>query len=231
MSFFGLAHQRSHDQYHLWSSAGKSYGLSGLPERRSHPRSGSYFRGHVGLTEVQFDYTIALISLGPSRRSSCTLIMIYSATSLIRTYISPTTVFKSPYLPFPTTPLLGMQMYCQSPNYVVCPNNESIYPPDRSSPPPAHPVTPHTPRSLSFLPQLGQVCTDFRFFPNPPLSSPSSSSGTVSSTDSSPYSSPVERFVGDDYSYPYVPFVEPQQYVFLPLNPIESQLIIGVFKI
>lgn len=113
---------------------------------------------------------------------------------------------------FPTAPPSpGMQMYCQSPSYVVCPNNP-IYPPDRSSPPPAHPITPQAPRSVSFFPQLEQVCTDILFTPNPPLSSPPSSSpGTISSSNSSPYSSPVERFVGDDYPYPYVPFVEPQQ--------------------
>ena len=115
-------------------------------------------------------------------------------------------------------------MYSQSPNYVVCSNNP-MYPSDRSSPPPAPPITPHTPRSASFLPQLGQVYTDNPFVPNPPpSSSPSSSSGTVSSRDSSPYPSPVEQFPGDDYSYPYVPFVEPQQYVFHPLNPISIGL-------
>lgn len=111
-----------------------------------------------------------------------------------------------------------MQMYCQSPNYVMCPNS-SIYPSDRSPQPTAHPIAPQTPRSVSLLPQLGQVCTNNLFVPDMPLSSsPSSSSGTVSSRGSSPYSSPVDRFAGDDYSYPYVSFVEPQQYVFHPLN-------------
>lgn len=132
-----------------------------------------------------------------------------------------------PAFPLSRRPLPAMQMYCQSPNYAVCPNNP-VYPPDHSSPPPALPITPHTPRSVNFLPQLGQVYADNFFVPNPPPSSPpSSSSGTVSSRDSSPYPSPVERFVGDDYPYPYVPFVEPQQYVFHPLNPIaiETRLI------
>ncbi|KAF9787123.1 hypothetical protein BJ322DRAFT_701141 [Thelephora terrestris] len=116
-----------------------------------------------------------------------------------------------------------MQMYGQSPGYVVCSNNPT-YPSGRSSPSPAHLIPPHTPRSLSYLPQLGQIYTENSYVPNPPPSSPpSSSSGTVSSRDSSPYPSPVERFAGDDYSYPYLPFAEPQQFkpLFTP-SGIES---------
>lgn len=143
------------------------------------------------------------------------IIKIYSANSLI--YPRPYPSY-SIYPPSPATPSPGMQMYCQPPNYVMYPNS-SIYPSDRSSPPPARPITPHTPRSLNLLPQPGQVCGDNLFVPSTPLPSPpSSSSGTISSRESSPYSSPVDRFVGDDYSYPYVSFVESQQYVFLPLN-------------
>lgn len=113
-------------------------------------------------------------------------------------------------------------MYCQSPSYVMC-SNSSIYPSDRFSPPPAHPIAPHTPRSVALLPQLGQTCNTNLFVPNVPLpSSPSSSPGTVSSRGSSPHSPPMDRFVGDDYSYPYVSLVEPQQYVF---HPPESESI------
>ena len=109
-------------------------------------------------------------------------------------------------------------MYSQSPNYVMC-SNGPIYNPDRSSPSPAQPIAPQTPRSVSLLSQLGQVCTNNVFAPNPPLSSsPSLSSGTTSSRGSSPHSSPVDRLVGDDYPYPYVSVVEPPQYVLHPLN-------------
>ena len=122
---------------------------------------------------------------------------------------------------FSATPFPPMEMYCQSSAYVVCPDtpmsSDAIYPSDRSSPTPVHPITPHTPCSVNFVSQSEQVYTDNLYVPGPSLSSsPSSSSGTVSSRDSSPYSSPVERLVGDDYSYPYVSFVEPQQYVFYP---------------
>ena len=98
-------------------------------------------------------------------------------------------------------------------------SNGSVYHSDRSSPSPAHPIAPQTPRSVSLLSQLGQVCTNNVFVPNPPLSSsPSLSSGTTSSRGSSPHSSPVDRLVGDDYPYPYISVVEPPQYVLHPLN-------------
>ena len=79
-SLSGLAHQRSHDQHHFFSSAGEWHGLLPLPKQRSHPRSESYFRGDVGSTKVK--NTIAPIFLGQSP-SSRTLIIIYSAASLI----------------------------------------------------------------------------------------------------------------------------------------------------
>lgn len=105
----------------------------------------------------------------------------------------------------------------------MCPNGP-IYTSDRSTPPPTHQIAPHTPRSVALLPQLGQVCANNPFVPSMPVPSPpSSSSGTTSSRGSSPYSPPVEHFVGDDYPYPYVSFVEPQQYVFHPLKPSRSK--------
>lgn len=158
---------------------------------------------------------IASISWQLSRSSYAFIIIVCPAISPI--YLRPH-FFYSSYLPSPTTPSPGMQMYCQSPNYIVCPNN-SIYPSDQSSPPPAHPIAPHTPHSVSLLPQLGQVCTNNLFVSDVPLPSPpSSSSGTVSSGGSSPHSSPTDNFVGEDYPYPYISYVEPQQCVFHPLN-------------
>jgi hypothetical protein len=227
--FWSRSCQRSPDQHHLCQPPGTRI----VPEQRSHPSIWILFsRSHrIDRTESPWLSTRRPDFLWDHRAHS---VLPSQFTQPLHSYISGQTPQNPPYVPFSTTtPFQGMQMYCQSPNYIVCPNNP-IYSPDRSSPPPAHPITPQTPRSASFLPQLGQVCTDILFAPNPPLSaSPCSSSGTISSTDSSPYSSPVERFVGDDYSYPYVPYVEPQQYVFLPLSPIsiETQLIIGVYKI
>ena len=147
--------------------------------------------------------------------SRLTLLRCHNSFWGLLIYLRPY-LFRLSCLPSPTISSSDMEMHSQSSEYVVCPN-DPIYHSAHSSPSPTHQIASHTPRSVGLLSQMGQVCANNLFVPNPPLSSsPSSSSGSMSSRGNSPHSSPAGRLVGDDYPYPYVSLVEPPQYVFTP---------------